>query len=122
MGRFVVGRVQDLPRGASRSVRAGQRRVALFNQGGELFAVDEACPHMRADLSNGRVEKGILICAWHGWKFDLQSGAGLTRDWACLKTHRLTREGAHLVLEIADTEETRFEITGSETPGQDPTG
>ena len=102
MSRFVVGRARDLPPGLSRSVRVGGRRVALFNEGGKLFAVDEACPHMGADLSNGDLKAGTLTCAWHGWQFNIQSGDGITRQWARLKTHRLFREGDELILEIAD--------------------
>lgn len=81
----------------------GGRRVALFNEGGSLFAVDEACPHMGADLSNGDLRAGILTCAWHHWCFDIRTGQGLTRTWARLKTHHLFREGEDLILEIRET-------------------
>ena len=81
------------------------RRVALFNEGGRLFAVDEACPHMGADLSNGELKEGVLTCAWHGWRFQIESGRGLTKGWALLKTHRLLREGQDLVLEIQAPED-----------------
>jgi nitrite reductase/ring-hydroxylating ferredoxin subunit len=103
MGRFVVGKVRDLPPGMSRSVRVQGRRVALFNEGGRLHAVDEACPHMGADLSNGRLVDGTLTCAWHGWRFRIESGEGLTRSWARLKTHRLFREGDDLILELRES-------------------
>ena len=102
MSRFVVARARDLPPGLARSVRVGGRRIALFNEAGNLFAVDEPCPHMRADLSNGDLKDGVLTCAWHGWRFDIRSGRGLTRSWARLKTHRLHREGDELILEIED--------------------
>jgi nitrite reductase (NADH) small subunit len=78
------------------------RRVALFNEAGRLYAVDEACPHMGADLSNGELRAGTLTCAWHGWRFHIESGKGLTRDWARLKTHRLLQEGEDLVLELRE--------------------
>ncbi len=100
-----MGRARDLPPGLSRSVRAGGRRVALFNEGGRLYAVDEACPHMRADLSNGDLCNGTLTCAWHGWRFDIRTGDGLTRKWARLRTHRLLLEGDELILEISEAEE-----------------
>ena len=98
----MVGKLRDLPPGRSRSVRAGNRRVALFNESGALYAVDEPCPHMRADLSNGSLSGGVLTCAWHEWRFDIRTGEGLTRRWARLRTHRLFRDGEDLVLEIED--------------------
>jgi len=103
MGRFVVGKSRELPPGGSRSVRVDGRRVAIFNHAGRLFAVDEACPHMGADLSNGDLKEGILTCAWHGWRFRIDTGEGLTRAWARLRTYRLFREGEELVLEISDS-------------------
>lgn len=100
--RFIVGPLRDLPPGRSKSIRVGGRRIALFNEGGDLFALDEACPHMKADLSQGKLRDGVLSCGWHGWKFDIRTGQGLTREWACLKTHHLFREGDQLVLELRE--------------------
>jgi len=121
--RFVVGRVRDLPAGLSRSVWAGGRRVALFNEKGRLYAIDEACPHMRADLSNGDLRDGTLTCAWHGWRFDIRSGAGLTRSWARLRTHRLYREGDELILELAGPPEAPCDTANDPScpfPGREP--
>jgi nitrite reductase/ring-hydroxylating ferredoxin subunit len=94
---------RELPEGGSRSVRVGGRRIALFREGGALYAVDEACPHMRADLSNGTLRDGILTCAWHGWQFDLRGRRGLTREWACPAIHLLRVEGEQLVVELASS-------------------
>ena len=102
LSRHVVGKARELPPGLSRSLWAGGRRVALFNRAGKLFAMDAACPHMGADLGNGSVSGSTLTCAWHHWQFDMASGKGLTRSWACLKLHRLTQEGEDLILDIED--------------------
>jgi nitrite reductase (NADH) small subunit/3-phenylpropionate/trans-cinnamate dioxygenase ferredoxin subunit len=98
----VVGKARELPPGLSRSLWVAGRRIALFNQNGELFAADAACPHMGADLGNGSVSGDTLTCAWHQWRFHLRTGEGLTRPWARLKLHRLVREGDDLVLELCD--------------------
>lgn len=98
----MVGKLKDLPSGLSRSIRAGGRRIALFNEEGRLHAADEPCPHMGAALSNGDLQGGTLTCSWHGWRFDIGSGDGLTRKWARLKIHRLIRDGEDLILEILD--------------------
>ncbi len=113
----MVGKAKELPPGLSRSVQIAGRRIALFNDGGRLHAVDASCPHMGADLSNGDLEEGTLSCAWHGWRFDLASGEGLTRSWARLRRHRLSREGEDLVLEIL--EPPAGEAGGGEPPPED---
>ncbi len=55
--------------------------IALFRHAGDLFAVDNRCPHMGFPLSQGSVNCGILTCHWHHARFDLASG-GTFDPWA----------------------------------------
>lgn len=70
-----VCRVAELPEGRSRAVCVGRKVIAVFNHGGQLYALDDVCPHMGASLSDGHVEKGIVTCPWHAWRFRLADGA-----------------------------------------------
>lgn len=88
--RHVVARVADLPPGARVLVQAGERKIVVFNVGGEFFALNDRCPHGGGSLScgvlTGLVEsdapgsyryarKGeILRCPWHAWEFDIRTG------------------------------------------------
>lgn len=56
------------------AVRAGGKSLALFYEGGEVYAVDNRCPHMGFPLDRGSVHDGILTCHWHHARFDLESG------------------------------------------------
>lgn len=49
--------------------------VVLAKSDGEVFAFIDVCPHRSAPLSDGDIEDGQLICASHGWVFDLRTGA-----------------------------------------------
>jgi nitrite reductase/ring-hydroxylating ferredoxin subunit len=48
--------------------------VALFSHGGNVYAVDNRCPHMGFPLHRGTLKDGILTCHWHHARFDLASG------------------------------------------------
>jgi nitrite reductase/ring-hydroxylating ferredoxin subunit len=48
--------------------------VALFNVGGEFYALDGVCPHQGGPLGKGCLSGPILTCPWHGWQFDVRSG------------------------------------------------
>jgi nitrite reductase/ring-hydroxylating ferredoxin subunit len=53
---------------------AGGHSIALFAHEGEVYAVDNRCPHMGFPLSDGTVEDGILTCHWHHARFELACG------------------------------------------------
>ena len=55
-------------------VSAGGKSVVLFHHEGEVYAVDNRCPHMGFPLSEGTVDEGILTCHWHHARFELACG------------------------------------------------
>jgi nitrite reductase/ring-hydroxylating ferredoxin subunit len=73
-------------------------KVAVFRQGGRLFAVGDRCPHMGAALSEGQLGKGVIRCHWHGWQFDLDTGACRQKPWARLPRYEVREDGEDLLL------------------------
>ncbi len=63
----------DLPPGESKRVVA-HVPLAVFNAGGELFAIDDTCTHQDASLSDGWLEGCLIECPLHASSFDLRSG------------------------------------------------
>ncbi len=54
------------------------KQIALFLQGGRIYACNNRCPHEGYPLSEGHIASGcILTCNWHNWKFDLSTGETL---------------------------------------------
>jgi nitrite reductase (NADH) small subunit/3-phenylpropionate/trans-cinnamate dioxygenase ferredoxin subunit len=70
-----VCRVEELPEGEGKTVAVSEKLIALFRENGRYFAIDDVCPHMGASLSGGYLEKGIVTCPWHAWRFRLADGA-----------------------------------------------
>jgi nitrite reductase/ring-hydroxylating ferredoxin subunit len=73
-----VASLSELPSGCSRAVRVGRREVALFNVDGTLYAIDNVCPHRLGPLGEGALEGCIVSCPWHGWRFDVTTGRGVS--------------------------------------------
>jgi NAD(P)H-dependent nitrite reductase small subunit len=69
-----VAATDELADGRSKAVEVGGRDLALFRSGEEYFAVENECPHYGAPLCGGYVRDGSVMCAWHGWQFDLKTG------------------------------------------------
>lgn len=71
----------DLPPDTKRMVRAGSKAILLINYRGELFAVDNACPHWGFPLNAGKVsEEYTLTCAFHRSGFDIRTGD--CKEWS----------------------------------------
>ena len=69
-----VADLDDLREEGRAVTMAGGRPVALFHHEGEVYAVDNRCPHMGFPLSKGSVEDGLLTCDWHHARFELSRG------------------------------------------------
>lgn len=74
-----VGRVEDVPEGRGATVELlNGTELALYNVGGEFFAIENFCPHKGAPLADGHLAAHVVECDWHGWRFDLRTGQCLT--------------------------------------------
>jgi nitrite reductase/ring-hydroxylating ferredoxin subunit len=66
----------ELPAGESRMEQVGDYDVAFFNVGGEIYALDDVCPHFGGSLHLGPLldDGKIVACPLHGWRFNLSDG------------------------------------------------
>ena len=56
------------------TVHGADRPVLLCWHEGQVFALDNRCPHMGFPLAKGSLDDGLLTCHWHHARFDLRSG------------------------------------------------
>jgi len=69
-----VAKLSDIQPGELRYVEAGGKAICLANVNGEILALDNACTHERASLSDGTIRGDTLECPRHGGMFDVHSG------------------------------------------------
>jgi nitrite reductase/ring-hydroxylating ferredoxin subunit/multimeric flavodoxin WrbA len=48
--------------------------IAVFNIDGIFYAISNTCIHKGGPLSKGFLEKDIITCPWHGWKYSVKDG------------------------------------------------
>ena len=60
------------------SVNLSQRSFVLDRAGGEWVVYPERCPHQLGPLELSDDGNAQVRCAWHGYRFDLQTGECLT--------------------------------------------
>jgi 3-phenylpropionate/trans-cinnamate dioxygenase ferredoxin subunit len=72
MADFVeAARLDELPPGKSVSITIEGKLVGLFNVDGQIYAIDDICPHTGASLGLGKLNGRIVTCAHHGMKLDV---------------------------------------------------
>ncbi|HXJ84030.1 MAG TPA: Rieske (2Fe-2S) protein, partial [Candidatus Methylomirabilis sp.] len=64
----------DLERDGRKVVSVNGRHVLVVLDQGQVYAVDNRCPHMGFPLHRGSVSDGILTCHWHHARFALAGG------------------------------------------------
>ncbi len=108
MPEYPIGRLEDLPPGAHRVVRAGNRELGVFNIAGELHAIPNLCPHQRGPLCAGAVsgtidcgphtdwqlawiwEGEVVTCPWHSLEFHVPTGRCIAFEDIRLRTFEVT--------------------------------
>lgn len=116
MGKHVIGRADELPRGEHILVRVAGRTLGIFNINNEYYALHNLCPHNQAPVCLGDVsgtllpsqpgeyiagmDGEILRCPWHGWEFNIKTGSSLFDPAVKVTTYPVIVENGDLVVEI----------------------
>ncbi len=75
MAEYVtVAKTSEIEDQNAKCVQVGEHTIAVFNVGGEFFAIDDLCPHEEGPLSEGYVEGYDVECPWHAACFNLKTG------------------------------------------------
>jgi nitrite reductase/ring-hydroxylating ferredoxin subunit len=75
MPQFVqVAKRSEVPENGVIGVQVGGRSLAIVNLNGEIYALEDSCPHEGAPLSDGQIVGDEIECPWHSSHFDIRSG------------------------------------------------
>lgn len=64
----------ELKDGSMKCVEAGDVKVLLAKQDGNIYALQHNCSHMDGPLSEGELIGKSVQCPWHGSRFSLETG------------------------------------------------
>ena len=72
-----VARLDELEPGQPKLVEAAGERIVLARVGESVYACGDTCAHQGGPLSDGKLVGSRLTCPWHGWMYDVRTGACL---------------------------------------------
>ncbi|NOU92998.1 nitrite reductase small subunit NirD [Paenibacillus sp. LMG 31456] len=103
MERLWIAHVEDIPKLRSRTVRVGGMEIAVFKlSSGELYAVENRCPHKNGKLSEGIVCDHLVFCPLHDWRIDVKDGLVQAPDEGCVATFPVEVEASGQVYLIVN--------------------
>lgn len=96
-----VALLSDIPPGTLLGVEVDEKRICLANVDDEIYAFQDNCSHKDFPLSAGRIDDGKLECAWHGAKFDMQTGRALSLPAIKpIRTYEVTVENGEIFIAV----------------------
>jgi len=99
-----IAEVAQLPMGERKLCTVEDRRIAIFNLGGTLYAIDNHCTHRDGPVGAGELNDVVITCPWHGWRFNVTSGRCL-EDGANLRCYPVHVEGSDVLVDVTPTDE-----------------
>ena len=100
MAEFVkVAKKSEIPDDTGKLVQANGKDIALFKAGGKVCAIYAICAHQGGPLDEGGLTGNLVTCPWHGWEFDVTSGACTFNDSIKLPTFKVREEGEDIYVE-----------------------
>ncbi len=98
-------RLRDAPaEGEVVEAEAEGRSICLARHNGALSALDNWCPHRQGPLGQGWIEGGAVLCPWHAWAFDLQTGVAALPERATVDVFPLRLEAEDVLIDLQSGE------------------
>lgn len=94
---------KDLEEGTMKLVRVEGLPVLLIKQQGQVFAIDNRCPHMGCGFSGGTLDGNVIICPCHDWRFNLKTGKYENEPSIKLKFYEWKIESGKIFLKLEET-------------------
>jgi nitrite reductase (NADH) small subunit len=88
------------PKNEAREFPCGDKTICVANVNGTITAMDNVCLHRGGPLGQGVIEKGKVVCPWHGWAWDPATGQAVHNPGAKVAVYPLKMEDGEVLVNI----------------------
>ena len=78
----------------------GDQVICVANVNGIISAMDNVCLHRGGPLGQGIIEGNKIVCPWHGWQFDPQTGEASHNPKAKVAVYPTKVENGEVIIEV----------------------
>ncbi|MBV9341985.1 MAG: Rieske (2Fe-2S) protein [Acidobacteria bacterium] len=91
----------ELPHaGEAKEFEIEGRTICVANVNGTIRAMDNVCLHMGGPLGQGYIEGDKIVCPWHGWSYDAETGALDDDPQSKVTTYPIKIENGAVMIEL----------------------
>ncbi|MEO0883430.1 MAG: nitrite reductase small subunit NirD [Pseudomonadota bacterium] len=93
--------LEEVPIRGARRLEIGGQTVGVFRTtSGEVYAIENKCPHLGGPLSEGIVHDSAVTCPLHNWIIDLNTGQARGADEGCVARFDVEVRDARIFVNI----------------------
>jgi nitrite reductase (NADH) small subunit len=78
----------------------GSKEICIANVNGTYSAMDNVCLYQGGPLGQGTIERGKVVCPWHGWQYDPQTGQATHNANAKVAVYPIKIENGDVLIEV----------------------
>jgi len=97
-----VASLSQLPAGSVTEVAIGSDTYALCNVGGRVTALSGTCLHRGGPLGQGAIDGNNVVCPWHAWAWDCETGANDFDPAQKVATFAVEVRGDEILLDVPE--------------------
>ena len=95
-----VATADEIQPGYGKTVEINGKEVAILNDNGTFYAIDNTCGHRGGPLGEGTCGSGTVTCPWHGFEYDLKTGKCNTDPSLALDIFEIKVKGNDILIKV----------------------
>ncbi|ENH97158.1 assimilatory nitrite reductase subunit [Gracilibacillus halophilus YIM-C55.5] len=100
-----IGYDTELPERIGKTIVLEDMEIAVFKlTNGNIYAIENRCPHRGGVLSEGMVSGEHVFCPLHDWKINMKDGLVQAPDEGCVQTYDVIHEDDKVYVQVPLTE------------------
>ncbi len=102
IGRHDVCALDEVPTGRALCKRLQDgTQIALTRGDGRIAAFENRCPHVDGPIGLGKIKGKTVICPWHFFRFDIETGNAVGLDSVMrLRVFNVVVDGGRVFIDV----------------------
>jgi len=88
------------PQDEAKEFELNGKSICVAHTAEGCSAMDNVCLHRGGPLGQGVVDGTKILCPWHGWAFDVNTGASVHNDGVRVAVYPLKIEGDDVLVAV----------------------